>query len=238
MNDNIDLNETLGRAENPTLVEAYRTIARDAQRELDRLLQALLSPLLRIATALERAAGVQELEAIGARKGWDEEPCPGCGCRLVDARHGDRICPGCGADRSWRQEPAPPAFDFVVGDTVQIAEHIEPHTYTAEQKYRRLRLAGWTGEIVERQAKGRGMQLRVEAPNGISAWYRPSELRRVTEPAPEPDAPATPPSSHQEAPPASEPPQSYCPQCGVERPLLRSGCKACDAYRDRKPEEP
>jgi hypothetical protein len=70
--------------------------------------------LRRIATVLERAAGVQELAMAGPTGGevaW-VAPCPSCGCRLARfAIAGDtqqrKPCPGCGADRC-PDSPAPP----------------------------------------------------------------------------------------------------------------------------------
>ncbi len=64
----------------------------------------LNAELRRIATVLERAAGVQELMGLaspGLRRA--PAPCQSCGCVLIDAR--DR-CPGCGADHSTVPGPA------------------------------------------------------------------------------------------------------------------------------------
>lgn len=64
---------------------------------------ALGDGLARIATALERAAGVQEQHIAGERLTWYPEPCKHCGCQLVRvAAAGDlrqlKGCPGCGTE--------------------------------------------------------------------------------------------------------------------------------------------
>lgn len=66
----------------------------------------------RIATVLERAAGVQEAVAAAGGQHPDfmdaiGEPCPNCGCRLKISAPGGGIapCPGCGY--LWDEEAAP-----------------------------------------------------------------------------------------------------------------------------------
>jgi hypothetical protein len=59
--------------------------------------------LRRIATVLERAAGVQEQHIAGEELGWWPEPCKHCGCQLVRYAVAGKLrqrkgCPGCGAE--------------------------------------------------------------------------------------------------------------------------------------------
>jgi hypothetical protein len=135
----------LGRAEglNPTLIETYRTIARDAQQELDRLKQELtgmLRPagddlaivaseirhgLEQLNTTLQRAAGVQELVVAQGASPYPAaelaDPCPDCGCRLLRGQASNRHCPGCGADRSEQDgAEGPPAYPGI-GEVLAIA---------------------------------------------------------------------------------------------------------------------
>jgi hypothetical protein len=136
------IEDVLGRAHDRQLhrvAEAAEDIAEEIHRarqapapaighRVDNPIDETNAQLSRIATVLERAAGVQE--ALAADSGLspypDEEPCPACGCR-VKLKLGCG-CPGCGLTWDEREgilagarpetpakEPEPAASDWVTG---------------------------------------------------------------------------------------------------------------------------
>lgn len=87
-------NNGLHEQQNPLMVaaEVQRMLAGDPLNETSYQLR-------RIATALERAAGVEELRLSSNAPccGKLSESCPNCGCRLhVTELDGAETCPGCG----------------------------------------------------------------------------------------------------------------------------------------------